>query len=122
MIVRGILLTIAALTVGLVQPRMLPEANPSPPALAFAQEMNFTVEGKITQHTPGKLTVNTEGNIIFHVVYSYKTEIVRKDGSAGTSKDLKVGTRIHVDGDLRESGDIIAQRISIQPDSAAEKP
>ena len=78
-----------------------------------------TVEGKITEHTPGKLTINTEGNILFHVVYSDKTEIKRKDGAAGTSQDLQVGTRIHVDGDLTESGAIVAQRIEVraQPDS-----
>ena len=76
--------------------------------------MNFTIEGKITKREGNKLTLNSEGNIIFHVIISEKTEIKNKDGSAGTSKDLQVGTRIHVDGDLQESGEIIARRVAIQ--------
>jgi len=78
------------------------------------QEMNFTLEGKISKLSPGKLTVSGEGNIIFHVAYNDKTEIKRQDGSAGTPKDFQVGTRIHVEGDLQESGEIVAQRIAIQ--------
>ncbi len=85
------------------------------------QEMNFTLEGKISKLSPGKLTISGEGNIIFHVAYNDKTEIKRKDGSAGTPKDFQVGMRIHVDGDLQESGEIIARRISIQPENADEK-
>jgi len=85
------------------------------PALAIAQEsMNFTVQGKITRHMGNKLTVNTEGNIIFRVVYNEKTKIARPDNSEGTAKDLQVGIRIHVDGDLQESGEIIALKITIQ--------
>jgi hypothetical protein len=84
------------------------------PSSRAQETMNFAVEGKITQHTGEKLTVNTEGNIIFRVVYSEKTSITRKDGSEGSSKDLRVGIRIHVDGDLTESGEIIAQKIAIQ--------
>lgn len=94
----------------------------APLAPALAQEtMNFTVEGKITQHTGQRLTINTEGNIIFRVVYSEKTSITRKDGSAGSAKDLRVGVRVHVDGDLTESGEIIAQKITIQSEPQAEK-
>jgi hypothetical protein len=89
-------------------------------ATAF-QDTNFTLEGKITQHTAGKLTVSTEENIIFHVRYSDKTEIKRQDGSAGSEKDLRVGVMIHVDGDLGESGEISAQRIVIEADSAPPK-
>lgn len=88
---------------------------------AAQESMSFSVAGKITQHTGNKLTVNTEGNIIFRVVYSDKTSVTRKDGSAGTSKDLLVGTRIHVDGELTESGEIIAQKITIQPESTGGK-
>jgi len=84
--------------------------------------MNFSLEGKITQHAANKLTVNTQGNIVFRVVYSEKTSIARKDGSAGTSKDIPVGTRIFVEGDLTESGEIIAQKISIRPDASEKKP
>jgi len=85
-------------------------------AAPSAQEeaMNFTIEGKITKREGNKLTLNSEGNIIFHVVLNEKTEVKGKDGGAGTSKDLQVGTRIHVDGDLQESGEIIARRVAIQ--------
>ena len=88
---------------------------------AAGQEMNFTLEGKISKLSPGKLTISGEGNIIFHVAYNDKTAIKRQDGSAGTPKDVQVGTRIHVEGDLQESGEIIAQRISIQPESTDKK-
>ena len=91
----------------------------TPPA---QETMNFSLEGKITQHAGNKLTVNTQGNIVFRVVYSEKTSIARKDGSAGTSKDIPVGTRIFVEGDLTESGEIIAQKISVRPDAAEKKP
>jgi hypothetical protein len=84
---------------------------------AAQESMNFTVEGKITKHTENKLTLNSEGNMIFHVVYSEKSKVTRKDGSEGTPKDLLVGTRIHVDGELTESGEIIAQKISLQAES-----
>ena len=93
----------------------------SPPLPRGQETMNFTVEGKITQHTGQKLTINTEGNIIFRVVYSEKTSITRRDGSAGTAKDLQVRTRIHVDGDLTEAGEIIALKITIQSEPAGEK-
>ena len=84
--------------------------------------MNFSLEGKITQHTGNKLTVNTQGNIVFRVVYNEKTSIARKDDSAGTPKDLSVGTRVYVEGDLTESGEIIARKISIRPDAPENKP
>lgn len=103
-------------------PAARPEIAAQPlPSPAAQETMNFTVEGKITQHEGNKLTLNTEGNIIFRVTYSDKTGIQRKDGSAGTSKDLQVGTRIHVDGDLTESGEIIAHKITVQSESAGEK-
>jgi len=79
--------------------------------------MNFTVEGKITQREGNKLTLNSEGNIIFHVVLNEKTEVKNKDGSAGATKDLQVGTRILVDGDLQESGEIIAKKVAVQSES-----
>ena len=90
-------------------------------ASAAWQEMNFTLEGKISKLSPGKLTVSGEGNIIFHVTHNDKTAIKRKDGSEGTSKDFQVGIRVHVEGGLQESGEIIARRISIQPESTDEK-
>jgi tRNA splicing ligase len=119
MMARAILLTVAALAVGFPRPLSPPNAARPTPAFALPQEMNFTLQGKITQHAAGKLTVNTEGNIIFRVTYNDKTEITRADGSAGSSQDLQVGKTIHVDGDLQESGEIIAHKIEVlaEPDS-----
>jgi|SRR5579864_149660 len=85
------------------------------------QGTNFTLDGKITEHTAGKLTVSTEENIIFHVRYTDKTEIKHQDGGAASEKDLSVGVKIHVDGDLNDSGEIAAQKIEIQTESAAPK-
>lgn len=85
------------------------------------ETMNFTVEGRLTRHTGSKLTLSAEGNMIFHVVYNEKTEIARKDGSAGSAEDLRVGARIRVDGELTEAGEIIAQKIRVLPDSTGEK-
>ena len=107
---------IACLSVSLLA---RPPRAGTPPA---QETMNFSLEGKITQHAGNRLTVNTQGNIVFRVVYSEKTSITRKDGSAGTSKDIPVGTRIFVEGDLTESGEIIAQKISIRPDASEKKP
>jgi hypothetical protein len=88
---------------------------------AAQESMNFSIEGKITQHTGNKLTLNTEGNMVFRVVYNEKSKVARKDGSEGTPKDLVVGTRIHVDGELTEAGEIIAEKINIRSEPAAEK-
>ena len=81
---------------------------------AAAQEaMDFTVEGKISQHEPGKLTINSEGNIIFHARYDDKTAIQHTDGSPAASKDLQVGVQVRIEGNLPESGEIIARRITL---------
>ena len=116
---RGLLLIVSALLIALVLPLALTDAISSRPDLALAQEMNFTLQGKITKRDGNKLTVNTEGNIIFHVSYDDKTAITRADGSAGSPQDLQVGVTIHVDGDLQESGEIIAHKIEVlaEPDS-----
>jgi hypothetical protein len=84
-------------------------------ALPLAEETNFTLEGKIARLEPPKFTVSTEENIVFHVRYTDKTEIKRSDGSLGTSKDLRVGMRVHIEGDLRESGEVVAATIQIVP-------
>jgi len=89
----------------------LPEAHS---LLLRAQAMNFTVEGKVTRHDPGKLTISSGENIIFHVRYDDKTDIKRSDGSPGTAKDLRVGVVVRVEGELTEAGEIIAARIEIQ--------
>jgi hypothetical protein len=84
-------------------------------SLLQAQEaMNFTVEGKITKQSPGKLTINTGENILFHVRYDDKTDIKKSDGSAGTAKDLRVGLPVRIEGELTEAGDILAQKIEVQ--------
>ncbi len=90
-------------------PRPLPQAE------------NFTLEGKITRLAEGKITVNTEENIIFHVVYTDKTQFKRPDGGTASSKDLRVGQHIKVVGDLDESGEVQAARIEIQPPAAEKK-
>lgn len=76
--------------------------------------MNFTVQGKITQHEGEKLTINTEENVVFHVRYDGKTKISGKNGGLVTDKDLQVGAQIKVDGDLSESGEIYARTIDIE--------
>lgn len=78
-----------------------------------AQESNFTLEGKVTQKSEGKLTVSTEENIVFHVRYDEKTDIRLKDGAQGSDKDLKTGLKIRVEGDLSESGEILAHKIQL---------
>jgi hypothetical protein len=82
--------------------------------LRGGQAMNFNVEGKINTLDHNKLTLNTEENIIFHVRYDDKTEFKSDDGSPASSKDLRVGLKIRVEGDLTESGEIVAQRIVLQ--------
>jgi hypothetical protein len=81
--------------------------------LRAGQAMNFTVEGKINTIDQNKLTLNSEENMIFHVRYDDKTEFKSDDGSAASSKDLSVGLVIRVEGDLTESGELVAQRIEL---------
>jgi hypothetical protein len=78
------------------------------------QAENFTVEGKINTLGQNKLTLRAEENIIFHVSYDDKTEFKSDDGSPAGSKDLRVGLRIKVEGDLTESGEIVARRIELE--------
>jgi hypothetical protein len=78
------------------------------------QGTNFNLEGKITDQAPGKLTVNMQGNIIMHVSYDTKTQIRRKDGSAGSSKDLTVGAVVKVEGNLNSSGVVEAHQIDLE--------
>ena len=83
-------------------------------SLQADQAMNFTLDGKINSLDHDKLTVHTEENILFHVSYSDKTEFRSDDGSPASSKDLRVGLKIHVEGDLTESGEIVAQKIVLE--------
>jgi hypothetical protein len=78
-----------------------------------AQGTNFTVEGKINTLGQNKLTLNSEENMLFHVRWDDKTEFKSDDGSPAGSKDLRVGLRIRVEGDLTESGEIVAQKIEL---------
>jgi hypothetical protein len=80
------------------------------------QGMNFTVEGKITRLSPGKFTISTEANIIFRVVYDDKTEIKHGDGRKASAKDLRIGVKVKVEGDLTEGGEVVAQKIELQQD------
>ena len=84
-----------------------------PKSFSSGQAMNFTVEGKINTLDQNKLTLRAEENIIFHVRYDDKTEIKSDDGSPASSKDLRVGLKIRVEGDLTESGEIVAQKIEL---------
>ena len=91
---------------------------PPPPAPASAQNSDFTMEGKITDKSAGKLTINSGDNIIFHVLYNDKTVITKKDGSPGTAQDFHIGVRIDVAGDLAESGEITARTIALEPEGS----
>ena len=84
-----------------------------------APAADFVVDGKITEHSPGRLTISTEANIIFHARYDGETVIKRRDGSAGSPKDLRIGEKIKIEGDLTESGEIIAQKIELEQDTAS---
>jgi Domain of unknown function (DUF5666) len=78
-----------------------------------AQESNFTLEGKVTQKSEGKLTVSTEENIVFHVRYDEKTDIRLKDGAQGSGEDLKTGLKVRVQGDFSKSGELLAHKIQV---------
>ena len=105
-----------AYSLAIAFPESRPPATADPP-----QAMNFTLEGGISKLEPNRFTVSTEENIVFHVTYDDKTQIKRPDGSAGSAKDLKVGLRVNVDGDLAESGEIAAHRIEIEPEAGGKK-
>lgn len=94
----------------------------SRPAVPAGQAPNFNLEGKISDLAPGKLTLSTQDNMLFHVRYTDKTRITRADGSPGTAKDFKLGLAVHVAGDLEESGEINAAEIHILPASASQHP
>lgn len=104
---RGLILLAGVLASGWI----LFQASGQP---SLSQDSSFTLEGKISEKSEGKLTVSTTDNIIFHVSYDDKTEIKRADGSSGTGADLKVGQNVAVAGELAESGEIIAKKIEIK--------
>jgi hypothetical protein len=92
------------------------------PRLASQDEaMNFTLEGKINKLEPNKFIVAGEENMLFHVRYDDKTEIKNHDGSAATAKKLRIGMSVKVEGDLTESGEVVAKKIEIE-NGAEKKP
>ena len=103
----SVLLFVGVLPFGVFKPGA--QAQP----LRLVQESGFTLEGKVTEKSEGKLTVSTEENIIFHVRYDEKTDIRLKDGAQGSDKDLKAGLKVRVEGDLSESGEILAHKIQL---------
>lgn len=109
------LIALAALVVFFsLRPTPLVTAAAVPSEFQQDQNTSFNLEGKINSLSAGKLTVSTQENIIFHVTYSDKTEIHRKDGSAGSAKDLAVGEEIKVAGELTPAGVIEARRIDLE--------
>jgi len=122
MVTRRIAVLIGLLLLTLQLSRTTFASSPSAaPTLAPQDENNFTLEGKITEKSAGKLTVSTGENIIFHVLYNDKTEIKKKDGSPGTAQDLRTGLRISVAGDLAESGEITAKKIAIEGEGSQKQ-
>lgn len=81
--------------------------------IASPQESNFDLEGTISKLSAGKLTVDQGQGIFFRVAYDDKTTIAKEDGSSGSDKDFRIGLRVHVFGDLQDSGEIKAQKIEI---------
>ena len=81
--------------------------------IASRQESNFDLEGTISKLSAGKLTVDQGQGIFFRVAYDEKTTIAKEGGSPGSEKDFRVGLRVHVVGDLQDSGEIKAQKIEI---------
>src|ERR1019366_324680 len=79
MVTRRVALLAALLLCTLPVCRTLLFAVPPPLAAPFGQDSDFTMEGKITEKSAGKLTINSGDNIIFHVLYNDKTEITKKD-------------------------------------------
>ena len=75
---------------------------------------NFTLEGTISDQSPGKFTVDSGGQMIFHVTYDTNTAIHKKDGTPGAAKDLVVGAKVKVVGNLDNSGVLEAHEIDLE--------
>jgi hypothetical protein len=88
--------------------RAYAQGNSPPP-----QNVSFTVEGKITEASPGKMTIDSGQNMLFEVRYDAKTNIQRDDGSTAKASDFRKGVEVKVAGDLTEAGDVIAKKIVI---------
>jgi Domain of unknown function (DUF5666) len=90
------------------------------PAMDAPQNSNFDLSGTIHEASKGKFTVDSGEGIFFHVVYDDKTTIVRSDGTPGSAQDLKAGAKVHVVGDLSESGEVNAARIEMLGETKKE--
>jgi hypothetical protein len=87
--------------------------NQEPPP----QDISFSVNGAITEQSPGKLTVDSGQNMLFTVKYDSTTKIFHEDGSPAKASELRVGVKILAKGTLTEAGDVIAKTITIQSGS-----
>jgi len=81
------------------------------------QDVSFSVEGKISELSSGKITVDSGGNMNFEVRYDSKTEIQHKDGTPANISEFRVGMEIRAEGVLTESGDVIAKKIVLESGS-----
>jgi len=105
----ALLLALAALGMPL---RTLAFQGQNPPP-----DISFSVNGAITEKSPGKLTVDSGQNMLFTVKYDSTTQIRHKDGSPAKPSDLRVGIKIFAKGSLTEAGDVIAKTITIESGS-----
>ena len=120
--VKAFALTLAfVLAPVLLQAGSMPGSASRDSRAASQDASRFSLQGKINKVEAGKFTVNTEDNILFHVRYDDKTAITRADGSAGSSKDLRAGVVVQVEGDLEESGEIAATTIKLQEKEPPKK-
>jgi hypothetical protein len=85
--------------------------NPPP------QDISFSVNGSITEKSPGKLTVDSGQNMLFTVKYDSTTQLQHEDGSPAKDSELRVGIKIQAKGVLTEAGDVIAKTITIESGS-----
>jgi hypothetical protein len=108
--------TLFSLGLGPFAACLIAQGNNPPP-----QDIPFTVEGKIIDHSPGKITLSSGQNMEFDVHYDSTTEIQHQDGSPAKASELKDGIQIRVKGTLTEAGDIIAKQITIQPKAGSSK-
>lgn len=89
--------------------------NPPP------QDVSFSVNGTITERSPGKLTVDSGQNMLFTVKYDSTTQVEHRDGSPAKASELRVGTKILAKGVLTEAGDVNAKKITIESGSKNQK-
>lgn len=108
---------VAALIVGFTTFGMSVKGSAAQGQNPPSQPISFTVNGKITEAAPGKLTVDGGQNMLFTVKYDSTTQIQKSDGSPAKGSDLKVGVKILAKGDLTEAGDVIAKKITIEAET-----